>query len=125
MSSYSSLNRNAANMGRESNGIKYNEANLTMYHVIRNKKVDDSPVYLNDDIGLYIDMFFTTESKDFTKPFAQRKTEERIEAKQCTQDDFGNEPILLEYFKSWEGYSLICPVVSKDITIQGEPASMI
>lgn len=70
--------------------MNYNESKLILYNVIKKQSWDDGPVYLNETNRQYIDIFYTQTYVDWNKPFKDRYQIQRIEAKQCTQEDFGN-----------------------------------
>ena len=51
-----------------------------------------------------------------------------ITAKNCTQEDFGDDPSSITIFKAWAGYSMICPDFGddlKDFTLEGDTEAMI
>jgi hypothetical protein len=90
-------------------GVDYNETKLLNYHVLRKQKAQDGPIYLNETTSSYIDIFFSKEIIDWTKPFNDRYTSIRVPARACRQADFGFGKQQKYYFEGWIGFSLVCP----------------
>ena len=55
-----------------------------------------------------------------------RYGQKRINAKQCTQDDFGQTEQDKKFYKDWTGFDLLCPDEKEDepLVLKGEPANM-
>ena len=69
--------------------IWVNETSLLLYFVARNQQ-KMSGLWLNDDTRSYVDIFFNQVSDDWnSNPGSNTQAQSRVEARQCTQDDFG------------------------------------
>lgn len=56
-----------------------------------------------------VDIYFEEKIVDWYKKANEgRYKYKRHEAVQCTQEHFGTSKDAVDYFKSWEGFSLVC-----------------
>ena len=102
-----------------------------MYHVI-SKQTINGPVYVNETIDKYIDIFFTQTNINWNLPEKTRYTSRRVEARQCQEKDFvggllGNSEIQKYYFNGWINFSLICPDLQDGdgFLIKGDSSSLV
>ena len=63
--------------------MHYNESELVVYHVLKKESTNDGPVYLNETISQYVDVYFQRKITNWYKPFNERFTTTRIAAKAC------------------------------------------
>ena len=96
--------------------INFNETRTFNFHVLR--KQTDGPLFLNQTD--YIDVYYNQVEVDWERGLKDgRYKYRRVEARQCTAQDFGNDTM----YNSLKGYSLICPEIN-DFKLRGDQSSM-
>ena len=90
-------------------GIHFNETEMFVYHILKKQLHNDGPLIMNETTSRYLHIFFAQETIDWTKPYDQRYTSEKIPARACTADDFGYHPKQVEEYERWKDFSVVCP----------------
>lgn len=96
---------------------------MFMFHVIK-KKRSGTNVDLVEETFKHIEIKYHQIETDwnlYPDPSYKKKTE--IKARLCTAEDFGTSRESQQYWKSWQGFYLICPETF-DLTLLGNTASI-
>ena len=60
-----------------------------------------------ENIFPYADIYFEEQSFDLNNTF--NSTTRRVPVKWCTQSDFGNDQVDIDFFNTWLKQGIICP----------------
>jgi hypothetical protein len=62
-----------------------------------------------------VDVHFNQVKDDYiTNPGKNTQIKKRVEAKPCTQKEFGKEKWEIEFYEAWKGFSIMCPDNAED-----------
>ena len=90
--------------------VNYNETDHFNFYNLRSSLGEQEAIYLTDELKTYVDVYFQQVEDDFiTNPGKNTKTIQRLEARQCEAADFGDKPWLVDFYESWDGFSIVCP----------------
>ena len=113
--------------------VPYADTSVVFFAIIRKDGIGAGTPYINGSAGFsqYVNVYWTQVIANYYIPKNQglnRFIYKNITARNCTQEDFGESQANIDIFKSWEGYSMICPDFGEgldDFTLEGDTESMI
>ena len=50
------------------NGFMYNESSMLTYHVLEKQTAENGPVFLNETISRYLDIYYTKKTVNWNLP---------------------------------------------------------
>ena len=110
-----SYKTNAGRLLKKDAKFDLRDSNVQTYIVLRKQTEKDGPIYLDEETSTYIDIEYYNKKIDWTKKHDDgRNTRQKIKAKQCSQDYFGDDKFAKTFYEGWTGFSLICPDLQKD-----------
>ena len=100
--------------------VSYADTSLTLFAIIRKDGHGSATPYINGSSGFsqYVNVYWTQVIANYYIPKndgLNRFIYKNISARNCTLEDFGDDQESIDIFRSWDGYSMVCPDFGEDL----------
>ena len=103
--------------------VRYKDMNILVFTSIRDQV--KGPIILNETLDRHLELMYVDRLVDWNDFYGTPFTDKIYPPRYCRQEDFGDTEEAQSVFNSWNGITILCPDVPKDLSIAGDLSSMI